>query len=132
MYVPRPSDIAWTREHLRVLNDGAIWTVPMNGNRYQKDEANKTMWLVAGEDYGLLERLDANCRALGWRARRATPDVARRYVESSMLTLSEGSGKAAHSLAVQHLARTGMIAITDSKKHENSEPSSGPDEAAPG
>lgn len=111
MYIPRPSDIAWTRDFLATLNDKAIWTVPMNGNRYVKDDSTKTLWLVAGDDLDLLEKLNINCQAAaGWSAQVATPEIARAYVETTQMQVTEGQGKAIHSLAIQQFCSEGMIA----------------------
>lgn len=132
MYIPRPSDIEWTRTFLSRLNDGAVWIPPMNGNRYLKDDAAKTLWLVSGEDTEFMERLDMNLQAgcPGWAARQATPEVREKWLRDSSVPHTVGYGKAIHSLAVQNAAAHGMVAYTKDEvivsKHnyENPEQSS--------
>jgi hypothetical protein len=46
---PSPSDIAWQRDMLRILKNGAVWGVPVSLSSFKFDKTNKTFCLIVGD-----------------------------------------------------------------------------------
>lgn len=50
---PKPEDVEWCRQLIRVTKDGAVWGIPRSGTTFKIDKANKRLVLVIpGNDDG--------------------------------------------------------------------------------
>lgn len=45
---PSESDIVWVSNLVNILKEGAVWTLPMNGQQYQFFHSKKEIHLVSG------------------------------------------------------------------------------------
>lgn len=66
---PDREAVEWARGMVVMMRQNAIWGVPANRNVYQFDHANKTLWLVAGDEDGIHQRTCAVFGAIGWSVR---------------------------------------------------------------
>ena len=95
--------LAWFRNLLRVMKDGALWGVPDSKQMYRIDQKNKTLILIAGDPHDELHWHDKNIKtlaALGWKVKVATLNLQAelgnliKHPKSGVLFLSTGLGYA--------------------------------------
>lgn len=66
-YIPRPSDLLWTRNMIEQMNDGGIWGLPMNEQVYKFDKVNKELHLIEGELDDMFHKVVANFGHFGYK-----------------------------------------------------------------
>lgn len=66
---PDREAIEWARGMVAMMRQNAVWGIPANRNVYQFDRANKTLWLVAGDEDEIHRRMVAVFGAIGWSVR---------------------------------------------------------------
>lgn len=77
-WTPRPSDIAWQENMVRVLKDGAVWGVPMSESVFKIDKQNKTFKLTAGDPNNETNmRIAKVFKLLGYSEQENTPTPER-------------------------------------------------------
>ena len=86
---PRPSDVLWTQNLFRLLRDGGMWAIPMNGSVWKKDDARKTIVCIKGTAADMFHKLTVCCREFGWKTelKASSEDV------QVFLAESAGTGK---------------------------------------
>ena len=75
---PGPFVLAWFRNLLRVMKDGALWGMPGTQQMYRIDQKNKTLILIAGDPHDELHWHDKNTKtlaALGWKVKVALEKI---------------------------------------------------------
>lgn len=65
---PRPSDIQWTHNLFRFLNDGGTWVIPMNGSIWRHDKVNKLLVCTVGKVDDMFHKISVCCESLGYVA----------------------------------------------------------------
>lgn len=66
---PGPEVIDWARGMVAMMRQNAVWGIPANANVYKFDHANKTLWLVAGDEDEIHRRTIVVFGAIGWSVR---------------------------------------------------------------
>jgi len=66
-YVPRASDLAWTKNMIECMNDGGVWGVPMNGQVYKFDKVNKELNLIEGKVDDMFNKIAVNFSYFGYK-----------------------------------------------------------------
>lgn len=61
---PRPSDIAWTENLLRMIKDGGMWAVPMSSSIYRVNHKDRQLELVEGDALDMHSRITKVCAKL--------------------------------------------------------------------
>lgn len=77
MYQPRPSDLEWTENFLKVTNDGASWVAPAMGF-FVVDHTNKKIKMTMKMptcDNELLEMTKANFKRCGYEVDTTAADA---------------------------------------------------------
>lgn len=66
---PDREAVEWARGMVAMMRQNAIWGIPANRNVYRFDHANKTLWLVVGDEDEIHRRTIAVFGAIGWSVR---------------------------------------------------------------
>jgi len=66
--VPKPEDVAWCRQLIRVTKDGGVWGIPRSGTAFRIDKNNNRLVLVVpgnddGEDFAATK---THFAVIGW------------------------------------------------------------------
>ena len=61
---PRPSDIAWTQQHLAMIKDGGMWAIPMSKSIYRVDHTKRQLELIEGDALEMHDMVTKCCAQL--------------------------------------------------------------------
>lgn len=66
-YIPRPSDLVWTKNMIETMNDGGVWGLPINGQVYKFDKVNKELNLIEGKMDDMFDKVVVNFGYFGYK-----------------------------------------------------------------
>lgn len=64
LWKPRPSDVEWTANMIRMLNDGGSWVIPMNQSVWKIDKKRKVFVCIHGANDDMFHKITVCCRQL--------------------------------------------------------------------
>lgn len=66
VWEPSKTDILWSENLIRVMNQDGIWSVPATGSAYKFDHENKVLITLVNADQKLHNRIQIIFDVLGW------------------------------------------------------------------
>lgn len=68
-WTPRPYDIEWTRQVIRVCNHNATWRIDRNNSVWRVDKINRVLICVFGQKDEMFEMITIIGKILGYTTR---------------------------------------------------------------